>query len=82
MSTAQPPMPRRRIASILWFPIFFAIALPVTFEVAYHQPQPRRLILPPAPAGPARARRTVLSRWSPGAFRRGQGLSVPGPSSA
>ena len=43
MSTAQPPMHRRRIASILWFPIFFAIALPVTFEVAYHQPQPHNV---------------------------------------
>jgi hypothetical protein len=43
MSTAQPPMPRRRIASILWFPIFFAIALPVTFEAAYHQPQPHNV---------------------------------------
>ena len=43
MSTAQPPMPRRRIAAILWFPIFFAIALPVTFEVAYHQPQPHNV---------------------------------------
>lgn len=40
MSTPQPPMSRRRIASILWFPIFFAIALPVSFEVAFHQPQP------------------------------------------
>jgi len=43
MSTAQPPMPRRRIASVLWFPIFFAIALPVTFEVAYNQPQPHNV---------------------------------------
>lgn len=43
MSIPQPPMRRRRIASILWFPIFFAIALPVTFEVAYHQPQPHNL---------------------------------------
>jgi hypothetical protein len=51
MSTPQPPMPRRRIASILWFPIFFAIALPVTFEVAYHQPQPHNV--PIAVVGPA-----------------------------
>jgi len=43
MSTAQPPMPPRRIASILWFRIFFAIALPVTFEAAYHQPQPHNV---------------------------------------
>jgi hypothetical protein len=52
MSTAQPPMPRRRIASILWFPIFFAIALPVTFEAAYHQPQPHNV--PAAVVGQAR----------------------------
>jgi hypothetical protein len=36
-------MPRQRIPSILWFPIFFAIALPVTFEAAYHQPQPHNV---------------------------------------
>jgi hypothetical protein len=29
MSTPQPRTPRRSIASILWFPILFAIALPV-----------------------------------------------------
>jgi hypothetical protein len=40
MSSPQPPPTWRRIASILWFPIFFAIALPVTFEAVYHQPQP------------------------------------------
>ena len=43
MSTPQPPATRQRIASILWFPIFFAIALPVAFEVAFHQPQPHRV---------------------------------------
>jgi hypothetical protein len=43
MSSPQPPLSRRRIASILWFPIFFAIALPVTFEVAFHQPQPHNV---------------------------------------
>jgi hypothetical protein len=37
----EHPQPlRRKIASILWFPIFFAIALPVTLGVAFHQPQP------------------------------------------
>jgi hypothetical protein len=30
----------RRVASILWFPVFFAIVLPVTFLVAFHLPTP------------------------------------------
>ncbi len=32
----------RRVASILWFPVFFTIALPLAFEVNYHQPTPHR----------------------------------------
>jgi hypothetical protein len=51
MSAPQPPAPRRRIASILWFPIFFAIALPVALGVAFHQPQPHNV--PIAVVGPA-----------------------------
>ena len=43
MTSPPPPMSRRRIASILWFPVFFAIALPVTFEAALHQPQPHNV---------------------------------------
>jgi hypothetical protein len=43
MSTPQSPANRWRIASILWFPIFFAIALPVALEVAFHQPQPHHV---------------------------------------
>jgi len=35
MSNPQPPATRRRIASILWFPVVFAVALPVTFEVVH-----------------------------------------------
>lgn len=34
---------RWRIASILWFPIFFAIALPVALLAAFHQPQPHHV---------------------------------------
>lgn len=30
----------RKIGSVLWFPVLFAIALPVTFELAFHAPQP------------------------------------------
>src|ERR1700738_2467054 len=40
MTTPQPPASRRRIVSILWFPVFFAIVLPLAFLAAYHQPQP------------------------------------------
>jgi hypothetical protein len=36
-------MPWQRVASILWFPVVFAIALPVTFEAAYHQPAPHNV---------------------------------------
>jgi hypothetical protein len=45
MSSAQPQMTWRRIASSLWFPIFFAVVLPVTFEVAYRQPQPHKVAI-------------------------------------
>src|ERR1700743_16903 len=43
MSTSPPSPSWQRVASILWFPVFFAIALPVTFEVVYHQPKPRHV---------------------------------------
>jgi hypothetical protein len=33
----------RRIASIMWFPFLFAIALPLIFELAFHAPQPHRI---------------------------------------
>jgi hypothetical protein len=42
----------RRAASILWFPVFFAIALPIAFEVVYHQPEPHDI--PIAVVGNAR----------------------------
>ncbi len=50
MSTPQPSAPRRTAASILWFPIFFAIALPVALGAALHQPQPHNV--PIAVVGP------------------------------
>jgi hypothetical protein len=52
MSSSPPPATWRRIVSILWFPLFFAIALPVTFEAVYHQPQPHNV--PIAVVGTAR----------------------------
>lgn len=36
-------MLRTRIASILWYPVVFAVLLPVTFGVVYHQPKPHRV---------------------------------------
>ena len=46
MGTAvQPQMTRRRALSILWFPIFFAVALPIAFDVAYKQPQPHQVVI-------------------------------------
>jgi hypothetical protein len=43
MSAPQPHVPRQRVASILWFPVFFAIVLPLTFEAAFHQPTPHNI---------------------------------------
>ncbi|HET7048677.1 MAG TPA: hypothetical protein VFI54_10460 [Solirubrobacteraceae bacterium] len=36
-------MSRARIASILWYPVVFAVLLPVTFGVVYHQPKAHRV---------------------------------------
>ena len=43
MNTVQPQMTWRRAVSILWFPIFFAVVLPVAFEVSYEQQTPHRI---------------------------------------
>jgi hypothetical protein len=32
-----------RVGSVLWFPIFFAVALPIIFLLAYHAPQPHEV---------------------------------------
>ena len=34
------PVAWRKAAAVLWFPVFFAIALPLTFQTAFHQPTP------------------------------------------
>jgi hypothetical protein len=41
--TAPNTMTWRRVASVLWFPVFFAIALPLAFEVAFHRPTPHNV---------------------------------------
>jgi hypothetical protein len=43
MSASFPLATGRRIASILWFPFLFAIALPLIFELAFHAPQPHQV---------------------------------------
>jgi hypothetical protein len=43
MSDPQPHTSWRSVGSILWFPLFFAIVLPVTFQVAFHQPTPHKM---------------------------------------
>src|ERR1700739_2589112 len=50
----------RRIASTLWFPAFFAVVLPVTFQVVYHQPEPHKV--PIGVVGSAGQVRAVASR--------------------
>jgi hypothetical protein len=43
MSAPQSRIPLPRVASILWFPVFFAIVLPLTFQLAFHQPTPHKM---------------------------------------
>jgi hypothetical protein len=43
MSASFPLATGRRIASIMWFPFLFAIALPLIFELAFHAPQPHQV---------------------------------------
>lgn len=45
MSTSQPQMTWRRAVSILWFPIFFAVVLPVGWQVAYRAGQPHKILI-------------------------------------
>lgn len=43
MSASTSPATGRQIASILWFPFLFAIALPLIFQLAFHAPQPHQV---------------------------------------
>jgi hypothetical protein len=43
MSTSEPLSRRRWAVSVLWFPVVFAVLLPVTFQVAFHQPTPHKV---------------------------------------
>jgi hypothetical protein len=43
VSSPAPSVAPPGIGSVLWFPIFFAIALPIIFLLAYHAPQPHEV---------------------------------------
>jgi hypothetical protein len=45
VSPATVQMPWRKVLSIVWFPIFFAIALPVGWQVAYKAGQPHNIAI-------------------------------------
>ena len=45
-------MSARQVASVLWFPVLFAIALPFVFLLAFHAPQPHQV--PIAVVGPSK----------------------------
>jgi hypothetical protein len=52
MSASAGRVTVRRIGSVMWFPVIFAIALPFVFEFAFHSPQPHQV--PIAVVGSAR----------------------------
>jgi hypothetical protein len=83
MTTPQPPASRRRIVSILWFPVFFAIVLPLAFLAAYHQPQPHHV--PIGVVGDASQVSRIageLDHVSAGGFEVRQLPSVPAAAAA
>lgn len=83
MTTPQPQISRRRIVSILWFPFFFAIVLPLAFLAAYHQPQPHNVpIGVVGNAGQVSRVADELHRVSAGGFEVSQLPSVPAATAA
>jgi hypothetical protein len=58
MSASSPLATGRRLASVMWFPFLFAIALPLIFEVAFHAPQPHQV--PIAAVGSTRQIESVV----------------------
>jgi ABC-type multidrug transport system permease subunit len=78
---AAPPKPTwPRTASILWFPIFFAIVLPITFETAFHNPRPHNVAIA-AVGTPSQvsALTAALHRVSPNGF---DVRTLPSPAAA
>jgi hypothetical protein len=70
MSACTPLAVGRHIASILWFPFLFAIALPLIFELAFHAPQPHQVpIAVVGDVGQAEAISKELHAVNAGGFR-------------
>lgn len=83
MSASTPLATARHIASILWFPFLFAIALPLVFEVAFHAPQPHKVpIAVVGSASQAEALSSQLHGVSSGGFRVEQFASKTAAMSA
>jgi hypothetical protein len=77
------PVAWRKAAAVLWFPVFFAIALPLTFQTAFHQPTPHDE--PIAVVGSSSQVRLVgneLRRVRPSGFDVRQSRSVPAATEA
>ena len=77
------PVAWRKAAAVLWFPVFFAIALPLTFQTAFHQPTPNNE--PIAVVGSSNQVRLVgnkLGRVQPSGFDVRQSRSVPAATEA
>jgi hypothetical protein len=83
MTSPQPSASRRRIVSILWFPVFFAIALPLAFLAAFHQPQPHNAPIGVVGDASQVSRITAeLHHVSAGGFEVRQFPSVPAAAAA
>jgi hypothetical protein len=83
MSATPPRATARHIASIMWFPFLFAIALPWIFELAFHAPQPHQV--PIAVVGSTRQVEVLnreLHAVNSGGFRVEQFQSRPGAIAA
>jgi hypothetical protein len=69
MSTSERGTNWRWAVSVLWFPFVFAILLPVTFEVAFHQPTPHKVpIAVVGDTGQVRHEADLLQRIVPSGF--------------
>ena len=73
----------QRVVSILWFPVFFAIVLPVTLEVAFHQPTPHHMSIAVVDStDQVRLVTSELDRVRPGGFEVRQSPSAVAATTA
>jgi hypothetical protein len=69
MSTSERGTNWRWAISVLWFPVVFAILLPVTFQVAFHRPTPHKVpIVVVGNSGEVSRVADLLHRSVPGGF--------------